>query len=98
MSNNHSFTKQSTAASRRTERFNTDLTFPLIFCAVEATVLLIFTAALNLFFNVDGKSSTTRVILLAIILFYIFSAGTVSLLYLLRASKTKKALRPGSDR
>ena len=97
MSTNHGFTKQSTAASRRTERFNTDLTFPLIFCAVEAAVLLIFTAALNLFFNVDGKSSTTRVILLAIILFYIFSAGTVSLLYLLRASKTKKALHEANQ-
>ena len=87
----------STIVSRRAERFNTDLSFPMIFCVIEAVVLLMFAAALNIFFNIDDKSSITFIVFITIILFYIFSAGMICLLYLLRANKTKKALHEANQ-
>ena len=87
----------STAVSRRAERFNTDLSFPMIFCVVEALVLLIFASALNLLFDLDPQSDITLIVFITIILFYIFSAGSICLLCLLRASKIKRALREANQ-
>ena len=98
MSNkNQKLLNTSTTVSRRADRFNTDLSFPMIFCVIEAVVLLMFAAVLNIFFNIEGKTNITFVIFISMVLFYIFSAGSICLLYLLRANKTKRALHEANQ-
>ena len=83
--------KKNTATRRRADRFNTDLSLPMIFCVVEAAVLLSLITVLNLFIKNEGNSRTLFVIFIATILFYIFTAGTICLLYSLKARKTLRA-------
>ena len=83
--------KKNTATRRRADRFNTDLSLPMIFCVVEAAVLLSLITILNLFIKNEGNSRTLFIIFVATILFYIFTAGTICLLYSLKARKTLRA-------
>ena len=76
---------------RRSDRFNTDLSFPMIFCVIEAVVLLSLITVLDLFFKTEGNKQTLLVIFVAIILFYLFSAGTICLLFALKARKIRRA-------
>lgn len=83
--------KKNSAIQRRADRFNTDLSIPMIFCVAEAAVLLILMTVLNVFFEHMATAKTLHVIYFAAILFYVFTAGTISLLYALRARKTRRA-------
>ena len=81
---------KSTPQSRRYARFRLDLSGPMIFCVVEAVVLLAMTVLILLLgSNTNKKSFTT--IFIAFFIFYVFSAGIICLIYAIKAQKTNRA-------
>ena len=79
------------ASARRAARFSTDLSLPMIFCVAEAVILIALLSILDLFLNTEGNRATLTALFIAIFVFYFFSAGTICLIYALRARKTKRA-------
>ena len=80
-----------TANSRRSARFRTDLTLPMVFFVVEAAILLGVVALLNLYFTTESNRSLISLITAVAFIFYVFSAGSLCLFYSLRALKVRKA-------
>lgn len=80
-----------TAHSRRSARFKSDLTVPMVFFVVEAAILLGIAALLNFKITNDDNREIISLIILAEFIFYIFSAGMLCLFCALRAKRTRKA-------
>lgn len=78
-------------SARRAARFSTDLSLPMIFCVAEAVILIALLSILDLFLKNEENSATLTTIFIAVFIFYLFSAGTICLIYTLRARKTRRA-------
>lgn len=63
----------------------------MIFCVIEAMVLLVLLTVLNLFVKTPDNKSVVSIITVATPLIYLFSAGTLCLVCTIRALKTKRA-------
>lgn len=82
---------KNTPSARRSNRFNTDLSVPMIFCVAEAIILLALATLIDLFFKTEHNKQALLVIFVAIVLFYLSTAGTICLLFALKARRTRKA-------
>lgn len=82
---------KSTPSARRSERFNTDLSIPMIFCVAEATILLLLVTLLDVFLKTDNNRQILTIVFVAVILFYLCTAGIICLLFSLKARKTRRA-------
>lgn len=80
-----------TAHSRRSARFKSDLTLPMIFFVVEAAILLGIIALLNFHFTNEDNHQIISLISVVVFVFYVFSAGALCLFYAIRARRTRKA-------
>ncbi len=79
------------AETARSERFYADLSAPMLFAFAEAVALFLLCSALNFFFRTEQNAEIVDAICTASLPIYIFSSGTVCLVYAIRNSKTKKA-------
>ena len=76
---------------RRNERFYPDLSAPMIFAFVEAVVLFLVCAALDIFARTESNSEVITIALYAALPLYICTAGIVCLVYAIRSNKTRRA-------
>ena len=82
---------KNTAQNRRAARFNVDLSFPMIFCVVEALLLLILFLPLELFFDISKSRTSFIAVILTFLGIYFVTAGFVCTFYLVKSIKAKKA-------
>jgi len=83
--------RNSVSQERRASRFSVNLTVPMVFCVVEATVLLALMVILNLFFKDQAGAASLPLIFAAALVLYIFSAGTICMIYAVKAARVRKA-------
>ncbi len=88
---------KNTAQSRRQARFSVDLSFPMIFCAAEAILLLGALVLLDRFseFNRNGAAFSTTV--LTFFAIYLVTAGFVCIFYFTKSIRSKKAIYEASQ-
>ena len=77
--------------ARRDERFSTDVGAPMIFCTVEAIVIALLCIALDMFVKTPQNARVIYFITLAMLPFYVCSAGIICLIFTARLRKTKRA-------
>ncbi len=82
---------KNSAQVRRSERFWSDAVSPLIVCTLEAVMLIGICAILNLFAKSEETRHVVSIISTLSLPFYLFSAGTLCLLYSLKSRRTKRA-------
>lgn len=92
--NNHK--KHQPDQLRRTERYDLDLRPQLIFCAVEAVLLLALALVLNISTGISDSSVSLYVSAFSLA-FYLLSAGTVCIFFSIKYHKLKQA-RKNADR
>ncbi len=85
--------KTTSSQARRSARFHVDLSGYMLFCVIEAVLLLALLTVFCVFFKATGRDSIISFIAVAIFIFYILTAGAVCLFSLIRAYKTRKARR-----
>ncbi len=76
--------------NKRSEKYHVDMTAPLIFCTVEAIIILAVCLAFDHLFTYEDSRifSYASLIFLS---FYLLSAGMICLFYVIRAARTRKA-------
>ncbi len=79
------------AQAKRSSRYQFDLSGYMLFCVIEAAVLLILLTAFFTFFDATGKENSVTFVSIAVPVFYVLSAGTVCLTSFMRSKKIKKA-------
>ncbi len=79
------------AQGKRSSRYQFDLSGYMLFCVIEAMVLLVLLTAFFAFSNGAEDRSTIILVALSVPVFYIVSAGTVCLFSFFRARMIKKA-------
>ena len=82
---------KNTTQNRRSARFNVDLSFPMIFCAVEAVLLFGMLALLNAFFEFEQTNMHFLTIILVFFGVYALTAGFVCIFYVVKFLRVKKA-------
>lgn len=82
---------KSTPQARRAARFSVDLAVPMLFCVIEAAVLFALLTFLELIVKNDNNSNTVTAISIAIPIFYLVSAGSMCIFFLIKAKKVKRA-------
>lgn len=82
---------KNTAQSRRQARFIVDLSFPMIFCAAEAILLLASLVLLDSFFESTQNETALSAVIFTFFAIYLVTAGTICTIYLARFLKSKKA-------
>jgi c-di-AMP phosphodiesterase-like protein len=92
MSNKNKSERYSSSAQiKRSERFHVDLSAPMIFCAVEAVVLLALCTVLRLLFKTEENAELIETVCLITFPLYVMTAGTLCLFYAVKAARIKKA-------
>ena len=76
---------------RRSERFFTDLTAPMIFAFADAMLLFALCIILDTFVRNDSNSHTITAICHAALAVYLLTAGTVVLVYSIKSAATRRA-------
>ncbi len=76
---------------KRSERFYADLQAPMIFAFVEAALLFLMCAILNIFVKTEENSKLIELICYLCLPVYLCSSGIVCLVYAVRNVKTRKA-------
>ncbi|MBE6684901.1 MAG: hypothetical protein E7592_04555 [Ruminococcaceae bacterium] len=79
---------KNSSQSRRRSRFHLDLSLPMIFCVVEAAVLFAILAIVGSHLQNKQTLSTMIIVFSA---FYVLSAGFISLSFVIKDNKIKKA-------
>ncbi len=79
------------AEVKRSERLYADLSVPMLFAFLEAVFLLSACALMNMFFKTAENEETIYTLCSLSLPVYLFSSGTVCLIYALRNFRTKKA-------
>ena len=76
--------------TRRSDKYHVDMTAPLIFCTVEAIIILAVCLAFDHLFAYEDSRffSNASMIFLS---FYLLSAGMICLIYAIKAWRTKRA-------
>lgn len=83
--------QKNTVHSKRVARFSVDLITPMLFCFFEAILLLSLTAVLSIFNDGQKSEQLANLVSIIAIIFYLCSAGTLCLVYALKAKRVKKA-------
>ena len=68
---------KNTAQSRRQARFIVDLSFPMIFCAAEAILLLASLVLLDSFFESTQNGTALSAVIFTFFAIYLVTAGTI---------------------
>ena len=79
------------AEFRRNERFYPDLSAPMTFAFLEAVVLFLSCALLDLFFKTEQNSEIITYACYAALPIYLLTAGIVCLVYAVRSKKLRRA-------
>lgn len=77
--------------ARRAGRFNVDLSAPMIFCTVEAIILLALSVILYSVFLSESNERTVTYLLIALLVSYVISAGLICLFYFIKSRRVKRA-------
>ena len=83
---------KNTAQSRRQARYTVDLSFPMIFCAIEAVLLFVALIVLYSFFGFKENEAALSTAIWAFFAIYAVTAGSVCIFYLVRSLRSKKAV------
>ena len=83
---------KNTAQSRRQARYTVDLSFPMIFCAIEAVLLFVALIVLYSFFGFKENEAALSAAIWAFFAIYAVTAGSVCIFYLVRSLRSKKAV------
>ena len=91
MSIKSSSNNKNTTQNRRAARFNVDLSFPMIFCAVEAIALFALLATLAISLDVEQTSTHFPTLAFSFLGVYALTAGFVCIFYIIKFIKVKKS-------
>ena len=91
MRNQRSLNYKKTDQARRAGRFNVDLIAPMIFCTVEAIILLALSAILYSVFLNENNQRMVPSLLVALFICYVVSAGMICLFYFIKSRRVKRA-------
>lgn len=83
---------KNTVQSRRQARYTVDLSFPMIFCAIEAVLLFVALIVLYSFFGFKENEAALSTAIWAFFAIYAVTAGSVCIFYLVRSLRSKKAV------
>ena len=76
---------------RRASRFHMNLIAPMVFFVVEAIAFLGAIAALGIFYMDESNHDMVALVILAVLILYLLSAGSICLFCVVKAGKLKKA-------